>query len=987
MSGADFGLIRVPVLSVAESARMVAAGDVHDPLTAMAVDLAADPHLRTAAASDERARASLLRYIARMGGRATPYGLFAGTAPLSVGDRRDLEVDRRDRHRVRVRVDVRVLEETVADALAGADPDDVPLRLNPSAHVGAETVRFAAPGDATATVVSVRRTGAIDTAVAVVGDAEMSTTAITGALVERLPGADPDRLRAFVRGLRDRGLLHPSDGLIGPGTEPADRAVRLLEAVGDRPRADALRGLLTDAAGEHPLDEGLRDRLDTAWDRAADRVSSPARTRRAERFDLHPELAMRTALLDRRTVADLRAAVRRVASLATSGTGPGIDMAAFRTAFSERYEDAEVPLLSALDLESGVLRPARRGASALAARAGLRAGSRPADVPVSPDLLDLLGRWTADGGPGSGGSVDIAHLPEGGTDGSRALLAVLLGDTDPGAHDGPHSMLVGGVGRAPHALLARFGLHRPAVADRIHEQVDRARADRRAARPEEEPLHAELVHHPGGRIGNVLLRPRVLDETIALTGAHAGTLHPDRLLLQLRPDGFRLRDSLTGRPVLVELNTAHNVDLHDLDPVYAVLGHLATSGGVGWSWGPLARLPHLPRVTCGRVIVTPERWVLTGGDVAAVLAAPSPAAALRRRLPGLGDRTWVGTGEYDHVLPVDLREDASVRAALDRAGNRATTFVEMPQAEAPAVRGPSGHHVAEVVVPTGPVLREPPRPGAGTMTLDRAHGRAWVYARLHCGHATADRVVSRAHRLSLDLRASGAADRWFFLRYQDGSGYHVRVRVRPAQPSARAGVLAAVDALGSQLAAEGLVTRTVLDEYVPEVARYGGAEGLRAAEALATASSDRVAAALPGLADESARLHQAVADITHWCAELFDTPEERQEFLRVCQSGLDVSATRAGNPLGKFARAHEADLRAHVARVRPDEHLAKALGALAAAQPTAAGPGALRSVFGSALHLHLNRTFAFDAVRMEYLAHELARRHLRRTDALERKKR
>lgn len=984
MSEASFGLVRVPVLSVEESARMVAAGDVHDPVVAMAVDLAADPHLRTASATEERARSALLRYLARMGGRATPYGLFAGTAPLAVDGQRSLEVDQRARHRVRVRVDVRVLEETVADALADADPDDIPLRLNPLAHVASSVVRFATPGDATAPVVSIRRTDVIDTAMEIVGDAETSTTALVAALAERLSGAEPERLRVFVRRLRDRGLLQHSDGLLAPGVEPADRAVRLLEAVGDRDRAAAVRALAAAAREEGPLDPGLRDRLDTAWNRAADRAPSLASTRYAERYDLHPELAMRAASLDRRTVADLRAAVRRVAALASPGPGAGLDMAAFRAAFAQRYEDAEVPLLSALDLESGVLRPAQRGASELAAKAGLRTGSRSAEPTVNTTLLDLFGRWHADG---ERGSVDIAHLPEADADGSRALLAVLLGDTDPSSHDGPHSMLVGGVGRAPHALVARFGLHRPAVADRIRAQVDRALERDRAEDPSREPIHAELVYHPGGRIGNVLVRPRVLDETIALTGAHAGTLHLDRLLLRLRPDGFRLRDARTGRPVLVELNTAHNVDFHGLDPVYAVLGHLATSGGAGWSWGPLARLPHLPRVTCGRVVVSPERWSLRPEEVAAVLSSPSPATALRQRLPGLGDRVWAGTGEYDHVLPVDLREDASVRAALARGGDRDTAFVEMPQAEAPAVRGPGGGHVAEVVVPAGPVLREPPRAGAEAVTLDRGHGRAWVYARLYCGHAAADRVVLRAHQLATDLRAGEAADQWFFLRYQDGDGYHVRVRVRPADPSARPGVLAAVDALGARLCAEGLVSRVVLDEYVPEVARYGGTEGLRAAEALFTASSDRVAGTLPRLADESTRLYQAVADVIHWCVALFDSFTEREEFLRVCQGGLDVSPTREGNRLGKFTRDHESALRAHVEGASPDEDVAKALGGLAAAQPAGGGAGDRWSVFGSALHLHLNRTFAFDAVRMEYLAHELARRHLRRLHALEGKKR
>lgn len=972
-----FGLLRIPVLGVEESARLVASGRLDDPTVATAVDFAADPSLRPSAERSERARATLLRYLARMGGRATPYGLFAGTAPSTVGSRRELVVEPRERHGVRARVDIRVLEEVVARALSEADPDTPPLRLNPSAaRSGGDTVRFAAPGDATAPVVRVRATPAILTVMELLGERELDAVELVRLLAEHLPGVGDPRLLVFVRDLRDRGLLQVSDGLLVPGVEPVDRAVHLLERVGDRGGADALRALGDDLAEPRPFDGRLRASLDTVWEKAADRIPLLRDVVYSRRFDLHPELSMRSAVLDRRTVSDLRSAMRRVAFLSRPGVPVGLDVGAFRDAFVRRFEDSEVPLLEALDLETGVLSTPGRGVSTLASEAGLSRGPTSTDPSIAPELLDLFADHSGEGGP-----VDIAHLPEAQTEGSRAVMAVLLGAGDPSAHDGPHSVLVGGVGRSPYSLAARFGLGRPEIADRLHEGISDAGS---RARSGVEPLHVELVHHAGGRIGNVLVRPRLLCDTIALAGAHGGTLHPGRLLLQWRPEGFRLSDAVTGRPVVVELNTAHNVDLHGLDPIYSLLGHLASGGGTAWSWGPLTRMPHLPRVTCGRVIVAPERWVLSTERMRRVLDAPSPAAELRRHLPGLGERRWVGTGEYDHVLPIDLEDDTSVRAVLGRSkGEGSTALVEMPQLEEPAVRGPEGGHVAEVVVPLGPVLRTPPRPAPGVVGRDVRHGDAWVYARFHCGHAGADRIIDRSMRLADGLRSAGDVDRWFFLRYEDEEGYHVRLRLRAITADTRARTLLAVAELGERLLSEGLATRTRLDRYVPEIARYGGAEGLRAAEALFTVSSDRVAGYLPEITGDEDRLHLAVADTVHWCRGVFDSHEERLEFLAVCQNGLEVSAPKEGNLLGRFVRAREKGLRAALERISPDERVTEALRDLAAAQAPEARPRDRWSVFGSALHLHLNRVFAFDAVRMEYLAHEFARRHVLRARALE----
>ena len=81
-------LLRVALLDTSRAADLVATEDLDDDLVVSAVTLAADERLVHDRTSKQRSRDAFLRYVSRMGGRATPYGVFAGTAPARVGPRR-----------------------------------------------------------------------------------------------------------------------------------------------------------------------------------------------------------------------------------------------------------------------------------------------------------------------------------------------------------------------------------------------------------------------------------------------------------------------------------------------------------------------------------------------------------------------------------------------------------------------------------------------------------------------------------------------------------------------------------------------------------------------------------------------------------------------------------------------------------------------------------------------------------------------------------
>nr|BFE86251.1 hypothetical protein GCM10020093_088520 [Planobispora longispora] len=168
--------------------------------------------------------------------------------------------------------------------------------------------------------------------------------------------------------------------------------------------------------------------------------------------------------------------------------------------------------------------------------------------------------------------------------------------------------------------------------------------------------------------------------------------------------------------------------------------------------------------------------------------------------------------------------------------------------------GPDGrHHAVEHVS----YLRwDRPRPGGGEPMLDTPE---WWFVRLYTGgFAASDLLVTEVlPPLVAEARAHGAF-RWFFIRYTDPSGPHLRVRVfgpretvdRMHRSLARIqrhadAMVAAVDddaawlasiPMGRMLGDSGTGLASGL--YEPEYGKYGGPQGVELAERVFEFSSD-----------------------------------------------------------------------------------------------------------------------------------------------------
>ncbi len=752
-----------------------------------------------------RVERALVRYFTRMSCRPTPFGLFAGSSVGTIGGETRLTLAPRETYRRHSRLDMDYLF-ALAEAI-GLDPvcrKGLRFLPNSSLYRAAGRVHYVE-----ARVEGKERTHHLVAAEdseelqAVLADA--ATGAAAAALAAGLVGPDVSAAEAeqYVGQLIDSQILRADLDLSVTGAEPAEGFASQLRG---RPETEPVGARLGEAATELA-------RID-----AAGLGADPARyreiARRLEGLPAPPELPRLFqvdlvkptphARLGGAVLEEVARGVELVRRLTPARKND--DLSRFREAFVTRYEGREVALAEALDDETGVgfpphgekhadggpllkgieleLEPEEttawgRREKNLLARLTEALSRREGEIRLDPQKLGDL-------------ALEQPHpLPP-------AFAAVLtVAAASPEALDaGLFRILFQGVdGPSGARLLGRF-CHGDAELSRLVEGHLRAEE---ALDPD--AVFAEVVHLPEGRMGNILSRPLLRQHEIPYlgrSGAPAERQIPVGDLLVSVVDGrILLRSRSLDRRVIPRLTSAHNFGWKSV-PIYRFLGELQGQGstrGLGWDWGPLGSASHLPRVICGRLVLAPEQWNV-GSEELKRLATERGARRFRavqawreeRGLPRI-----VVLADGDNRLPVDFTNVLSVESFLHLIQERPEArLTEMfPGPDELVASGPEGRFVHELIVPfvqsaRGPAAAQTRRteqgmravpPPAGNRDRTFLPGSEWLYAKLYTGAATADRllsdVVGPLVREALD---SGAADRWFFIRYSD-PGRHLRLRL------------------------------------------------------------------------------------------------------------------------------------------------------------------------------------------------------------------
>ena len=790
---------------------------------------------------------ALVRYFARMTGRPTPFGIFAGVSTGVVADETRLALAGRDRYRRHTRLDTGYLVDVVDGLLA--DPklrDRTRYRPNPSLYRVGDRWRYVRnrPGadEERHVLVSVRASAALESVLEAA--AAGVKPAVLVATVVSASGAEPERARRFVDDLIERQVLAPelevhitgSDATYGLGDSvPALAAVR-----------DELAALDEEELGV-PSERYRRI--------AATLADLPAEPKLAGLFQVDMTKASPRATVDRELVAEILRGVellRRIGALSSDDP-----LRRFVDRFQRRFEGRAVPLLEALDPDIGVSVDEAAAPSPLLAGLGaVDRRERPASWGPRED--HLLARVLEVAARGGQELVLDAHdleklerkdpppLPD-----ACAAIAVAAAASKRDLAQGRFRVLLMGIdGPSGVRWLGRFCHADPVLRAAVE---DHLRAEEAL---EPDAVFAEIVHLTRARDVNVIGRPCLRDyELVCLGGSGASPDHRlalDDLVVSVEDGRVVLRSRRLDRRVVPRLTSAHNY-AHRGMAVYRFLCMLQPQGHVSDPslWGPLARAPFLPRVRAGRVVLERARWQLAAGDLGRRGHRDADFRALQRWRRSAGVPRFVALADPGGELPVDLDNVLAVESLVQAVRSRETArIVEVfPPPDELCAYGPEGTFCHELVIPfvrsRQPSAPAQSRPADVRVRRTFVPGDEWLYARVYTGQTTADNVLTAdLAPLVRTLTASGLVDRWFFLRYADPE-FHLRVRLHGDPARVRADVRPAVEAAGLRLVERGLVWRVELGTYEREVERYGGPDAIELAEQIFHADSEAVLAILP----------------------------------------------------------------------------------------------------------------------------------------------
>jgi len=353
----------------------------------------------------------------------------------------------------------------------------------------------------------------------------------------------------------------------------------------------------------------------------------------------------------------------------------------FKNAFTERYEEREIPLSVALDTEIGLGYPVNRQSSDtspfLFGFQLPQKENKGKQVNVNEQYTVLLNKLVECLSGGRKEIVlkdeDFESKPEKWDD-LPSTIAVFFQLLEAEPHPLISINNIGGTSGAN--MLARFSHLHPDIEQLIKEIT------RKEQELERDAIPAEISYLSDARMGNISARPNIREYEIVYLSLSKipkeKQIPVSDLTLSVRNGQLLLRSKSLNRSIIPRLTTAHNFRSTTI-PVYRFLcdmQHQSGRTGLSFSWGALSELfVYLPRVRYRNTILSPAKWKIKPEELKRFFDIKDDQQLLTEindwRIRKMMPRFILQT-EHDNQLFVDLESAASIFAFFSAVKNHKT---------------------------------------------------------------------------------------------------------------------------------------------------------------------------------------------------------------------------------------------------------------------------------------------------------------------------
>ncbi len=636
-----------------------------------------------------RLRAGLLRYFFRMSTRCTPFGLFAGFATGRITEKVNIQLMPREQYIRHTRLDMNYLCALAIDLSKHVEiKGKLKFYPNSSIYVVGDNLRYVEfqyiNSKRSHHIISVDNSEYLQL---VLNRAKEG--AYMNDLAELLVDDEIsiEEALVFIDELIDSQLLVSELDPAVTGDELLDRILFILKGL---PSNEILLNVINVLSNVKLQMEGIIEKcIDnpvSVYENIAGELKQLG-TKYELKYLFQTDMVIPTedCTLNIEVVNDIQIGMEVLNKLSLKNSEGNLTK--FIDAFRDRYEDEEVPLLQALDTESGIGYIQNLAGDITPLVDDLVIGSRNSNssdmkwnnvytifqrkyleaLKLSKKVIHLTEEDLV------GLEADWNDLPY-----SVSAMVQLLNNPE----DGKVEVCMKSVGGSSAAnLIGRFCHSDIKAHSFVNKIIEKDESQ------DDGVIFAEIAHLPESRTGNILLRPTLRNFEIPyLAKSSVDIVHQidvNDLYLSVKRDEIILRSKKFNKIIVPRLTSAHNFSFNAL-PVYQFLCDLQTQklrGGFGFGWGPLAQLyKFLPRVKYKNVILSRATWNINKNDIESILDLKNEkeqADAFRLFAEKQNIPREVLLSESDNELYLNLANNTCTKILLDQVKKKPSfTLVE-----------------------------------------------------------------------------------------------------------------------------------------------------------------------------------------------------------------------------------------------------------------------------------------------------------------------
>lgn len=580
----------------------------------------------------------------------------------------------------------------------------------------------------------------------------------------------------------------------------------------------------------------------------------------------------------------------------------------FKQKFYERYEEYEQPLVTVLDPDIGIGYGKQSGAKAPLVDELAVTGRHTSERQISMDAKKLfLFKKLLHANANGLQSIELLEEEINKFEENEALYPDTFSAFLNIFHEnGIEKINVKSIsGPSANGLIGRFG-H---LDSKILELCDEISEVENQLHPD--AIIAEIVHLPQARTGNILYRNFQRNYEIPYLGTSSlpeeNQILIEDLFVSLKGGKIVLRSKRLGKEIIPRLSNAHNYSANAL-PIYHFLCDLQNqySMGFGFSWGALqTEFDFLPRLSYKDVILSRATWNISKEDIDSILSNDEKNAVAvvrsyqkKRNIPNL---IYITQGDNEVLINFENELSCTVFYFMLKGEQ----FLQLKEFffEDNTI---TNRHCNEIIVsahknvsineeinPYSFVSKESKEGVQSTFSI----GEKWLYYKFYCGERAGEEILNKAiNPIVTSLQENGLIEKWFFIRYYDALGHHIRFRVLLKDLASFNPCIKTIKEHVHPFEDTKVIWKTQTDSYQRELQRYGF-EAMESTESLFYNDSTctlQFADMIEGDSGEKIRWLFSLLSIDHFLNDFQFTLEEKCNIMNAAKTSFGKEFNRAG---------------------------------------------------------------------------------------------